>query len=70
MIPRTGSLNQPVRFKAVLYFQFLCVRLCGLGVSAVINLFKYLHRRDAENAEVTQRNGNLGQPRSYVRDLR
>ena len=29
--------------------------LCGLGVSAVSNDFKYTHRGDAENAEVAQR---------------
>src|SRR6267378_4227785 len=41
-------------------FNFLCVGLCPLGVSAVSNGCKYIHRRDTESAEVAQRISNRG----------
>jgi len=45
----------PIRYEEVPYRILSLRALCDLGVSAVSNGIKYIHRSDAENAEVAQR---------------
>ena len=51
-------------------FSFSLRGLSVLGVSAVSNRFKYVHRGDAENAEVAQRTGGALKQLLFLRQHR